>query len=99
MDTNHTNTNANVNTNATANLFPQLTQPKVTKTDFFFLEKTTDPYKKLWCKASKFFQKNLLNEKILLKADLCKVGKKLHMMSTRLYCFTDEYIFYKKVNI
>lgn len=70
---------------------------KSVKTDFFIMEAPTDPFKKLWNKNSKTFPKNLLEMEVILRMQLVKVGKKMHLVNTRNYYFTDEYIYYKKV--
>jgi len=72
---------------------------KISKMDFFILDRPSDPFKKLWCKSEKQFPKNLLEKPVILNSQFIKLGKKMHLINIRHYFVTEDHIYYKKVKI
>lgn len=100
MDSNPQNGQTAATNNPLPNSNPlpgSLAPLKLSKTEFFVLDRLTDPFKKLWCKNSKLFPLNMTIKPPRFVTQCMKLGKKLHFLNTRSYFITDDYIYYKKV--
>lgn len=99
MESQPTNGRTSPTNNPNSNVQPLApAQPtKISKSDFFILEKPNDPFKRLWCKSSKLFPKDLLSQPVLHKGQFVKLGKHLHFVNVRHYYLTRDYIYYRKV--